>query len=221
MVLMEKSYLCSVIMMNTQGAPFIGISRHRIGIDGEGVTTLAAFHGCPLHCRYCLNSYCLDANAPVIRHTPESLYQMLLIDDLYFVATGGGVCFGGGEPLLHPDFILRFHELCADRWKITVETSLNVPLSSLQAVNPIVNHYIIDIKDSNNEIYKAYTGKSNVQVWENLCWLSAHTNPAHVTIRVPQIPEFNTTEDIDRSIMKIRELGFALIDKFTYKVMNG
>ena len=221
MVLMEKSYLCSVIMMNTQEAPFIGISRHRIGIDGEGVTTLAAFHGCPLHCRYCLNSYCLDANAPVIRHTPESLYQMLLIDDLYFVATGGGVCFGGGEPLLHPDFILRFHELCADRWKITVETSLNVPLSSLQAVNPIVNHYIIDIKDSNNEIYKAYTGKSNVQVWKNLCWLSAHTNPAHVTIRVPQIPEFNTTEDIDRSIMKIRELGFALIDQFTYKVMNG
>lgn len=218
---MEKSYLCSVIMMNTQEAPFIGISRHRIGIDGEGVTTLAAFHGCPLHCRYCLNSYCLDANAPVIRHTPESLYQMLLIDDLYFVATGGGVCFGGGEPLLHPDFILRFHELCADRWKITVETSLNVPLSSLQAVNPIVNHYIIDIKDSNDEIYKAYTGKSNVQVWKNLCWLSAHTNPAHVTIRVPQIPEFNTTEDIDRSIMKIRELGFALIDQFTYKVMNG
>lgn len=218
---MEKSYLCSVIMMNTQEAPFIGISRHRIGIDGEGVTTLAAFHGCPLHCRYCLNFYCLDANAPVIRHTPESLYQMLLIDDLYFVATGGGVCFGGGEPLLHPDFILRFHELCADRWKITVETSLNVPLSSLQTVNPIVNHYIIDIKDSNNEIYKAYTGKSNVQVWENLCWLSAHTNPAHVTIRVPQIPEFNTTEDIDRSIMKIRELGFALIDQFTYKVMNG
>lgn len=218
---MEKVYLCSVIMMNKLEAPFIGISRHRIGVDGEGVTTLAAFHGCPLHCRYCLNPYCLDANAPVIRHTPESLYQKLLIDDLYFVATGGGVCFGGGEPLLHPDFILRFHELCADRWKITVETSLNVPLSSLQAVNPIVNHYIIDIKDSNNEIYKAYTGKSNVQVWENLCWLTAHTDPAHVTIRVPLIPEFNTAEDINRSIMKINELGFALIDRFTYRIMNG
>ena len=38
----------------TNPAPFIGIMRHRIGIDGDGVTTLAAFHGCPLHCHYCL-----------------------------------------------------------------------------------------------------------------------------------------------------------------------
>jgi len=31
----------------------IGLSRHRIGVDGTGVTTLVAFHGCPLNCRYC------------------------------------------------------------------------------------------------------------------------------------------------------------------------
>ena len=198
-------------------AAFIGVARHRLGRDGKGVTTLAAFHGCPLHCRYCLNPRCLDANARVLRHTPESLYQQLLIDDLYFVATGGGVCFGGGEPLLRPDFILRFHELCADRWKITVETSLNVPLASLQAVHPVINQYIIDIKDANDQIYQAYTGKSNVQVWENLRWLAQHADPAHVTIRTPQIPMFNTTEDVECSIVKIKELGFSRIDRFTYK----
>ena len=32
----------------------IGLSRHRIGVDGAGVTTLVAFHGCPLDCKYCL-----------------------------------------------------------------------------------------------------------------------------------------------------------------------
>ena len=57
---------------------FIGVNRHRIGVDGEGVTTLAAFHGCPLHCRYCLNPSCLDADARVHKFTPESLYQQLL-----------------------------------------------------------------------------------------------------------------------------------------------
>ena len=35
--------------------PIIGISRHRIATDGEGVTTLVAFHGCTLRCQYCLN----------------------------------------------------------------------------------------------------------------------------------------------------------------------
>jgi pyruvate formate lyase activating enzyme len=204
--------------MNANEAPFIGINRHRIVVDGEGVTTLAAFHGCPLHCRYCLNQSCLDANARVVRHTPESLYQQLLIDDLYFVATGGGVCFGGGEPLLRPEFIRHFHALCADRWKITLETSLNVPTESLQTVAPLVNDFIIDIKDANNEIYTAYTGKSNVQVWENLKWLSENYNRDHVIIRIPLIPEFNTEEDTSKSVEKLQELGFGKFDRFTYKV---
>jgi len=199
-------------------APFIGINRHRIGVDGEGVTTLVAFHGCPLHCRYCLNPSCLDANARVVRHTPESLYQQLLIDDLYFVATGGGVCFGGGEPLLRPEFIRQFHALCADRWKITLETSLNVPAESLQLVAPLVNDFIIDIKDANDSIYTAYTGKSNTQVWENLKWLSENYDCEHVIIRVPLIPEYNTEEDTERSVERLQELGFGKFDRFTYKV---
>ena len=199
-------------------APFIGINRHRIGVDGEGVTTLAAFHGCPLKCRYCLNPSCLDADARVVRHTPESLYQQLLIDDLYFVATGGGVCFGGGEPLLQPEFIRQFHALCADHWKITLETSLNVPMESLQSVAPLVNDFIIDIKDANDSIYKAYTGKSNVQMWENLKWLSENYDREHVILRVPLIPEFNTEEDTERSEERLQTLGFGKFDRFRYKV---
>ena len=199
-------------------APFIGVNRHRIGVDGEGVTTLAAFHGCPLHCRYCLNPSCLDTTARVHRFTPESLYQQLQIDDLYFVATSGGVCFGGGEPLLHPEFIRQFHTFCAGRWKITLETSLNVPLSSLQTVTPLVNDFIIDIKDANDEIYMAYTGKSNAQVWENLAWLAANYDREHVILRVPLIPEFNTDEDRERSVERLSKLGFGKFDRFSYRV---
>ena len=199
-------------------APFIGVNRHRIGVDGEGVTTLAAFHGCPLHCRYCLNPSCLDTTARVHRFTPESLYQQLQIDDLYFVATSGGVCFGGGEPLLHPEFIRQFHTLCAGRWKITLETSLNVPLSSLQTVTPLVNDFIIDIKDANDEIYMAYTGKSNAQVWENLAWLAANYDREHVILRVPLIPEFNTDKDRERSVERLSKLGFGKFDRFSYRV---
>lgn len=198
--------------------PFIGVNRHRIGVDGEGVTTLAAFHGCPLRCRYCLNPSCLDAYARVRWFTPETLYQELLIDDLYFVATGGGVCFGGGEPLLRPEFIYQFHALCAGRWKITLETSLNVPLKSLQTVAPLVNDFIIDIKDANDEIYMAYTGKSNAQVWENLAWLAANYDHQHVFLRVPLIPEFNTDEDRERSVERLSKLGFEKFDRFSYRV---
>ncbi len=39
-------------------AEIIGIKRHCLGSDGHGVTTLVAFHGCLLRCRYCLNPQC-------------------------------------------------------------------------------------------------------------------------------------------------------------------
>ncbi len=199
-------------------APFIGVNRHRIGVDGEGVTTLAAFHGCPLRCRYCLNPSCLDPKATVRRHTPETLYQELLIDNLYFMATGGGVCFGGGEPLLRPNFLRQFHSLCAARWKITIETCLNVPLESLQAVAPIVDLFIIDIKDADDGIYTAYTGKTNRLVWDNLAWLAENYDLKHVVVRVPQIPEFNTQADVEHSVEQLKIMGFSSFDRFTYKI---
>jgi len=37
-------------------AKIIGFSRHRLSSDGDGVTTLVAFHGCPLRCLCELNS---------------------------------------------------------------------------------------------------------------------------------------------------------------------
>ena len=35
--------------------PLLSLSRLRMGIDGEGVTTLVAGAGCPLSCRWCIN----------------------------------------------------------------------------------------------------------------------------------------------------------------------
>ena len=51
----------------------IGISRHRIGRDGVGVTTLVGGHGCPLDCEYCLNPTCKKGSAP-LTFTMEELY---------------------------------------------------------------------------------------------------------------------------------------------------
>ena len=86
-------------------APIIGIERHRIGRDGDGVTTLVAFHGCPLKCRYCLNPQCHDRNRQWKEITPQQLLETVAIDNLYFLATGGGITFGGGEPAMRSEFI--------------------------------------------------------------------------------------------------------------------
>lgn len=199
-------------------APFIAVNRHRLATDGEGVTTLVAFYGCPLRCRYCLNPQCLQVNGVWRRLTPGELYSEVEIDDLYFIATGGGICFGGGEPLLYPDFIRTFSKLMNPEWKLTVETSLNVPLENIKTIAALVQMWYIDIKDFSPTIYNAYTGKDNTQVIRNLVWLAANGYADKVILRLPLILDYNTEEDRLLSQQRLEALGFAHFDKFTYLV---
>ena len=192
-------------------APLIAINRHRLTTDGEGVTTLVGFHGCPLHCEYCLNAQCLQADGVWCRLTPGELYSEVEIDDLYFVATGGGICFGGGEPLLRSDFIKAFAEIMNPEWKLTIETSLNVPLENVKAIVSSVQMWYVDIKDMNPDIYKAYGCKENKQVISNLQWLAANGYADKVIIRLPLIPEYNTDEDRQMSQQQLEKMGFTTL----------
>ena len=196
-------------------AKIFGISRHRLTTDGEGVTTLVAFNGCPLRCKYCLNKTCWVAEKGR-DYTPEILFEEVKIDQLYFLATHGGVTFGGGEPLLQVEFIKAFRELCGPQWQILVETSLNVPFENVQTIDPILDGYIVDIKDMNPDIYKAYTGKDNSIVLTNLEWLLNSGDPNRIIVRVPHIPEFNTDEDVAKSIERLKAMGVINIDEFNY-----
>lgn len=195
-------------------APFIGIQRHRLITDGGGVTTLAAFRDCTLRCAYCLNPQSLRQETPCQHLTPQQLYEHVKKDELYFLATDGGVCFGGGEPCLRTDFIEEFCKICPKEWLITIETALNVPSDNIRKLMPFVNLWIVDIKDMNPAIYQSYTQRSNERVISNLKILSEAR--ANVMIRVPQIPEYNTETDVNASMEQLKALGFSNFDKFTY-----
>lgn len=198
-------------------APLIGICRHRLTVDGAGVTTLVAFHGCPLHCKYCLNSQCLSPDGVWRVMTAADIMAKLQKDDLYFRATGGGVCFGGGEPLLRSDMLVELSRQMPHEWAVTIETSLNVPLQRVEAVAPFVSQWIIDIKDMNPDIYQSYTGIGNERVLQNLQWLAAHVSPEAVLIRLPLIPHYNTPADVSLSRQKLEASGFTHFDELEYQ----
>lgn len=223
-----EDYRCSKALtthLTDISVSVIGISRHRIGMDGMGVTTLVVFHGCPLHCKYCLNKRALSDDGECQRLTPHQLYDKVKVDDLYFQATGGGLTFGGGEPCLQSQFIKQFHDLCDDWqdgdhnrniWHINIETSLNVDTSHISELIYRVDHWIVDIKDMNPAIYQAYTGCSNKQVIENLKYLIEEKR--RVSVRVPLIKGYNTLADVERSVAQLKKMGITDIDKFTYTV---
>jgi len=199
-------------------AKIIGISRHRLASDGEGVTTLVAFHGCPLRCRYCLNPQSLGDSNRFKEYTPQSLYDEVRIDELYFIATNGGVTFGGGEPALRHDFIRCFRELCGPSWRMTLETSLNVPQENIEALLPVVDSWIIDIKDMDADIYRQYTSNDNSRVLSNLRLITGAGRQNDCIIRLPLIPEFNADNDREESRKLLSALGYSKLDLFTYQI---
>lgn len=204
-----------------EAVPIFGIDRHRLGIDGVGVTTLVAFHGCPLRCKYCLNHRCLEPADGLATFTPRQLYDRVGVDNLYFIATGGGVCFGGGEPLLRIDFIKEFKEICGKGWNLTAETSLQVPQAVVDEAITVIGDFIVDIKESNPDIYHAYTGGDASRAWANLEHLIGLVGAEHVIVRVPLIPDYNTEADTDLTAQRLETMGVTNIDRFTYKVKNS
>lgn len=207
--------------MKDLSANIAAIARHRLAIDGDGVTTLVVFAGCPLRCRYCLNPFTLT-HRPNFKHlSPQQLFDTVSIDSLYFIATGGGVTFGGGEPCLQPDFINGFRKLCGDRWKLRLETSLNVPTANLTKLLPTVDQFIIDIKDMNPAIYSAYTLTDNRLVIDNLRLISDLQLCDKCLIRLPLIPDFNTDADRRTSQQQLEDLGFKNFDFFNYKIKEN
>lgn len=204
--------------MKKQRAKIIGIARHRLSTDGDGVTTLVAFHGCPLRCRYCLNPQSLGDGGRFHEYSPEELYAKMRIDELYFIATNGGVTFGGGEPCLRPQFIREFRQLCGSAWQLNLETSLCVPSANIEALLPVVNTLIIDIKDMNPDIYRSYTGQSNDHVLDNLRLIAESGGQSDCIVRIPLIPDYNTDADREKSRKALVALGFTRFDLFTYQI---
>ena len=203
--------------MGTDLFPLLSIVRLRMGTDGSGVSTLVAGAGCPMDCKWCINKKILrHARAEWI--SSEQLYERVKIDDLYFRATGGGITFGGGEPLLHASFIAAFRKICPPEWRISIESSLCVPPEAVRTAAEAVDEWIIDCKDLDPDRYRNYTGQSILPMKTNLQILQDKVKEDRILVRVPFIPGYNTISDQKKNAALLRSMGFTRIDLFEYVI---
>lgn len=199
----------------------MSISRHRMGIDGPGVRTLVGFFDCPLRCKYCINNGCHSSSTPVADYTPEELVDLLAIDDPYFRMSGGGVTFGGGEPLMQADFI---HEVCRrvdPHWSKAIETSLYADWSAIGLLADDIDLWFVDIKAADPIHYRAYTGVENERVLQNLGRLLRTVGKEKVCVRYPVIPGYTTEQDRERGMDCLRKMFSPEIrfEEFEYLVL--
>ena len=102
------------------------------------------------------------------------------------------------------------------KWKFNIESSLNVPNVIVEVMEEAIDHWVVDIKDMNPVIYKAYTGKDNDSVIKNLQFLI--NKNAKITVRVPIISGFNTESDVEKSVLTLQQMGIKDIERFTYTI---
>ena len=201
----------------------MAVSRLRMATDGQGVSTLVALFGCPLHCKYCANECCQEeedfiSGTPRAAYEPEELIKVLQKDEIYYRMTGGGIVFGGGEPLLQSEFIHEVCRLADPGWKKRIETSLNVSWSCVEPLLDDLDEWMIDIKDMDCSIYEKYTGADNEKVLSNLLRMRDLVPPEKMHIRVPHIKGFNTPDDVEKSVKWLKDTLHIEPEIFTYYV---
>lgn len=195
------------------------INRHRLSIDGEGVTTLVALYGCPLSCKYCINKDVLH-NKPWKEYTGKELLKILMQDYCYFVATNGGITFGGGESLLHARAIEELITILPEHVNVNLETALCVEEELLIPLLEPVHQFIIDVKTFHPELYRKYTGQSNELVIQNLEYIVQQEKQAKCKVRVPHIPGYTSEEDVSATVHQLQDMGFQNIDVFDYIIRS-
>lgn len=116
-----------------------------------------------------------------------ALFAMLEQDRDYFVRSGGGVTFSGGECMTQPAFLRALLMLCREAGIHTaVDTAGCVPWERFEEILPYADLFLYDVKAARSETHKLLTGVGNEQILDNLRMLSERG--ARIIVRIPYVP---------------------------------
>ena len=142
------------------------------------------------------------------RYTPDELMAVLAADRDFYLATGGGVTFSGGECMLYPAYLAEVASRCqAQGISVAIDTAGNVPYSHFEQVLPYTDLFLYDIKCLDPALHRRGTGCGNELILANLDRLMQ--TGKQTLIRVPQIPDFNEGEEVTRICAYCADRGLA------------
>lgn len=127
----------------------------------------------------------------------KELLDIILLDKEYYLATGGGVTFSGGECMLQIDFVTELARLCKENGISTaIDTAGCVPYTYFEKVLPYTDIFLYDIKCLDSDLHRKGTKQDNALILENLERLRKADK--NIVIRVPVIPNFNDMAELDK-----------------------
>lgn len=125
----------------------------------------------------------------------------LLLRDRVFFGESGGVTLSGGEVLMQWQFAAQVLALCKNAGVHTaVESCLLAPPQAIEALLPVTDQFLVDIKFRDPALHKKHLGADNRAILENFEHLLAQD--ADVLVRTPLIPGYTATDENLRAIAR-------------------
>ncbi len=177
-------------------------------VDGPGVRAVLFMQGCPLRCVYCHNPDTWEMKKGNLLSVEEVAEKIIR---LYPYIKNGGVTFSGGEPCVQSDFLYEVALLLKERkLHIALDTSGCILDDSTKRLLTVTDMVLLDIKMTDEENYRKYTGTSLSKVSQFLSYLEEQ----HIEtwIRHVVVPGINDTQ---KDIIKLKEMltPFSCITK--------
>lgn len=130
----------------------------------------------------------------------EDVLAEIKKDVVFYLQSGGGATFSGGEPLMQHEFLCSLLSACrAERISTAVDTSGYAAPEILELVAAQTDLFLYDLKTLDDRVHQQYTGVSNRCILDNLRLLDEMKKP--VIVRIPIIPGVNDDEE------SIHEIG--------------
>jgi len=147
--------------------------------------------------------------------TVEQVVEEVLRDRAYYESSGGGVTVSGGEPLFQRRFCRALLAACkAEGLHTAVETNLAWPWEDVEAVLPVVDLVMMDVKLADPAAHREWTGADNARILANARRLAARGVP--LIVRTPVVPGVNDTPE---QIGRIADLAAGLASLRYYELL--
>lgn len=168
-------------------------------VDGPGLRYVVFTQGCLLRCQYCHNAdtWKIGEGKTV---SVEELMKDVKTYIPFMKASGGGITFSGGEPLLQLDFLLEMFKACK---KAGIHTTIDTSggcfsfdcsfLSKLDEVLKYTDLVLLDLKHFDSKQHIKLTGKPNVHIKNFALYLNDKKIP--VWIRHVLVPGITDTKE--------------------------
>lgn len=169
-------------------------------VDGPGIRVVVFFQGCVLRCAYCHNPDTWNFSGGE-EYTPEDLLKKILKYKPYFIKSGGGVTFSGGDPLMQPEFLIEILKLCKDNGIHTTLDTSGYGKGQYEEILKYTDLILFDIKHITKEGYKSLTGQDGSEAWRFL--EAAEKQGTKLWIRHVVVPGITSEEEHIKKLAEI------------------